>query len=143
MLRGKVGARCAKIWGWRRLSGRGERRRRGHLDSDVSAPAMNAYIHRHTRYTHSPFHFAVKTPPYTQTPPKNFQPNKKRQPKPASPPYQPITLCRLRPHFRYCHYGHYYLQPPFLLFQGVLPSRPNRTLLPQQLHIGHPTHQQA
>ena len=38
-----------------RLRGRGDRRRRGHLDREEVTPVSNTYIHSHTRYPHPPF----------------------------------------------------------------------------------------
>ena len=88
MLRGRGGEACKNFGDWRRLSGRRERRRRGHLDSEGSGGGYEyIYTPPHT-IPPPPFHFAVKTPPYTPTPHTHQRPihtNKKRQPKPAFP----------------------------------------------------------
>ena len=71
------GEACKTFGDWRRLSGRRERRRRGHLDSEGSGGGYE-YIY---------------TPPHTIPPPPlslcskdaPIHTNKKRQPKPAFP----------------------------------------------------------
>lgn len=134
---------CKNFGDRRWLRGRGEQRRRGHLDSAGSDGGYEyIYTQPHT-IPPPPFHFAVKTPSYTPTP--QIFTNKKRQPKPAfPPPPTPITLCRPQQLFGlYQSYDSYHLQPLFPLFQGVPPSRPNQTLLHQPLHIGCPTHEQT
>lgn len=87
-MRGRGGEACKTFGGWRRFCGRGERRRRGHLDSEGSGGGYEyIYTPPHT-IPPPPFHFAVKTPPYTPTPHTRQRPihaNKKRQPKPAFP----------------------------------------------------------
>lgn len=70
MLRGE-GEACKVKGDCRRLRGRGrgKRRRRGHLDSAGSGGGYEyIYTPPHT-IPPPPFHFAVKTPPYTPTPP--------------------------------------------------------------------------
>ena len=98
------------------------------------------HIYTPTHDTPTPLSLCSKdTPIHTNAP---IHPNKKRQPKPAFPPLQLLTLCRPQQLFQ-LPVDDPYLQPLFPLFQGVPPSRPTQTLLTHPLHIGYPTHQQA